>query len=95
MRSPRPAMGQRNLCALARDPSTCLSRHSTGKWATAVAELAGVGNGPHLRDMVSRGAMLQPITGGWVSELADGGEVARITGPAAKRVHCATTPATT
>jgi hypothetical protein len=53
--------------------------------ATAVSELAGVGNAPSMHDMISLGVMLKPIPGGWVIELTDGREVARFTGAAAKR----------
>ena len=35
--------------------------------------------------MSSLGVMLKPILGGWLIELTDGREVARFTGPAAKR----------
>jgi hypothetical protein len=35
--------------------------------------------------MISVGVMLKPIPSGWVIELTDGREVARLTGPAAER----------
>ena len=63
----------------------CRSRHTHRAWAMAISELAGVGNGPDLHDMISLGVMLKPIMGGWVIELTDGREIARFTGPAAKR----------
>jgi hypothetical protein len=53
--------------------------------AGAASQLAGVRDAPSLHDMISLGPMLKPIAGGWVIELTDGREVARFTGPAAKR----------
>jgi hypothetical protein len=35
--------------------------------------------------MSSLGVMLKPIPGGWIIQLTDGREVARFSGPAAKR----------
>ena len=70
---------------ITRAPSDVLEPSYELRMATAISELAGTGHVPSLRAMISLGVMLRPIPGGWVIELTDGREVARFTGPAAKR----------